>query len=151
MGTNTTQLFLLVDNYCNMRGFAGPYRELWRERFLCGSEWERSDYTGREILQQLRPDIYPQDKDELFPGGAVTALSLKPDPQKMEEKVYEFKSVHGEGVVYSVHTKQGTLKATFQSWSEAVSYAQQIRGYYVLMNPRHQTSPNQSVLLYENK
>lgn len=43
-------------------GFTGYLKE-WFDRFAKGTEWAYSDYTGREILMKIAPDVYPDDLD----------------------------------------------------------------------------------------
>jgi len=43
-----------------------PYFKQWKRRFEDGWEWQHSDYTGRLILQDIAPDVYPKDKDKFF-------------------------------------------------------------------------------------
>lgn len=37
------------------------YKQQWRERFENGTEWAYSDLTGRRLLQDLAPNVYPAD------------------------------------------------------------------------------------------
>ena len=38
----------------------------WANRFNKLTEWQRSDYEGRRVLQKIAPEIYPEDLNEYF-------------------------------------------------------------------------------------
>ena len=56
------------DKYIQTRfpGRVGFYIKEWEKRFEEGMEWQKSDYTGRYLLQNIAPDIYPENVDEFF-------------------------------------------------------------------------------------
>ena len=56
------------DKYISTRfpGRVESYTKEWEERFEVGIEWQKSDYRGRYLLQEIAPDIYPEDVDEFF-------------------------------------------------------------------------------------
>ncbi len=58
----------ICKKYITLRftGRSDRYIEEWQYRFEEGIEWQKSDYMGRKLLQELAPNIYPKDKDGYF-------------------------------------------------------------------------------------
>lgn len=52
--------------YCQNRGFDEMSYPTWIKRFKDGWEWQMSDYSGRKVLKDMFPDIYPDNKDTFF-------------------------------------------------------------------------------------
>lgn len=84
----------LYERYMSIRfpGRADIYIKEWEKRFINGMEWQKSDYNGREILKEIAPHIYPENKDEYFirkdnnttiiidvEGGLIQEIHDKPD------------------------------------------------------------------------
>ena len=45
------------------------YQNEWRKRFKDGQEWNRSDMTGRMLLQKLDADKYPKSLSSIQKGA----------------------------------------------------------------------------------
>ena len=56
------------DKYISTRfpGREKSYIQEWEERFDEGIEWQKSDLQGRYLLQNIAPDIYPEDDHAFF-------------------------------------------------------------------------------------
>ena len=88
------------------------YKNEWIKKFEGGNEWQLSDYTGREILREIAPNIYPKYITEFFirvdnnkitiiidvEGGLVQEIHNKPDNIEIIVRDYDVEGVEEDRI-----------------------------------------------------
>ncbi len=88
------------------------YKNEWIKKFEGGNEWQSSDYTGREILREIAPNIYPKYITEFFirvdnnkitiiidvEGGLIQEIHNKPDDIEIIVRDYDVEGVEEDRI-----------------------------------------------------
>ena len=103
----------LFERYMSIRfpGREDIYITEWEKRFESGQEWQLSDYTGREILREIAPHIYPKYIAEFFirkdnkttiiidvEGGLIQEIHNIPDNIEIIVRDYDVEGVEEDRI-----------------------------------------------------
>ena len=103
----------IFEKYMLIR-FPGPkhlYIKDWEKRFEDGMEWQKSDYEGRAILQEIAPHIYPEHRANFFvrkdnkttiiidvEDGLIQEIHNKPDDIEIIVRDYDVEGVEEDRI-----------------------------------------------------
>ncbi len=103
----------LFERYMSIRfpGREDIYITEWEKRFEDGMEWQKSDYEGRAILQEIAPHIYPEHRANFFvrkdnkttiiidvEGGLIQEIHNKPDDIEIIVRDYDVEGVEEDRI-----------------------------------------------------